>query len=86
MNIINTRADLDSITGTPEHEAFIRKLAGSMTYRQDTQTYPENYGQPDYTGEQLEPVWQDVEDLSTIERFGYTRQEIEALIAGFDAA
>ena len=75
--IINTRADLDAIAGTPEHDEFMEALKGSMTRKQDTQVYPEGYGQPGYEGETLEPIWSDVEDLSTIERFGFTKADFE---------
>lgn len=73
--IINTRADLDAIIGTPEHEQFMQILKGSMTRKQDVQVYPEGYNQPDYQGEKLEPIWTDVEDLSMIERFGFTKKD-----------
>ena len=73
--IINTRADLDAIIGTPEHAEFMQFLKGSMTRKQDVQVYPEGYNQPDYDGEKLEPVWEDVEDLSTIERFGFSKAD-----------
>ncbi len=73
--VINTRADLDAISGTPEYDEFIEALKGSMTRRQDMQVYPDGYGQPGYEGEALEPIWTDVEDLSTIERFGFTKAD-----------
>jgi len=73
---INTRADLDNIQGTPEYNEFINLLKGSITRKQDIQTYPDNYNDPDYDGETLEPIWTDVEDLSTIERFGFTKEEL----------
>lgn len=75
--IINTRADLDAIAGTPEYDEFMEALKGTMTRKQDTQVYPEGYGQPGYEGETLEPIWSDVEDLSTIERFGFTKDDFE---------
>ena len=31
------------------------------------------------SGEVLEPIWLDVEDLATIERFGFTKDELLAL-------
>ncbi len=74
---INSRADLDNIQGTPEHTEFMKMLKGTMTIRQDTQTYPSNYNRPDYDGEKLEPIWDDVEDLSTIERFGFTKGDFK---------
>lgn len=73
--IINTREDLDALIGTPEHADFMALLAGSMTRKQDIQEYPEGYNQPDYEGEKLEPIWDDVEDLSIITRFGFTKAD-----------
>lgn len=73
--IINTREDLDAIVGTPEHEQFMQLLKGSMTRKQNIQVYPEGYNEPDYQGEKLEPIWTDVEDLSMIERFGFTKAD-----------
>lgn len=71
--VINTREDLDAIQGTPKHAEFMEALKGSMTRRQDTQVYPDGYSQPGYEGEILEPIWTDVEDLSTIERFKFSK-------------
>ena len=76
LPVINTRADLDTIAGTPEHTEFLNYLRGTMTRKVNTQTYPEGYGTPEYTGETLPPVWEDVEDLSTIERFGFTKADL----------
>ena len=76
---INTRADLDSIAGTPEHAAFVAALKGSMTQRHNAAVYPDEYHRPGYAGPVVEPVWVDAEDLSTIEGFGFTREEIEAM-------
>lgn len=77
--VINTREDLDAIQGTPEYDEFMAALEGSMTRKQDVQVYPEGYNQPDYEGEKLEPIWQDVEDLSTIERFGFSKTDFQNL-------
>ena len=73
--IINSREDLDLIQGTPEHAQFMDFLRGSMLRRQNNAVYPEGYGQPGYEGPEVEPVWADVEDLSTIERFGFTKAD-----------
>jgi len=75
MNIINTREDLDSLNDVDKAQ-FIALLKGSMTRKQDSQVYPDDYNQPEYAGEALEPIWLDVEDLSTIERFGFTKEEL----------
>lgn len=76
LPVLNTRADLDAIAGTPEHAEFMDYLRGSLTRLVDTQTYPEGYGQPDYEGEPMPPVWTEVEDLAAIERFGFTKAEV----------
>ena len=73
--IINTRVDLDAIAGTPEHAEFMKSLKGSMTRKQDVQVYPEGYNMPGYEGPKLEPIWEEVEDLSTIERFGFSKED-----------
>lgn len=73
--IINTRADLDAIAGTPEHAEFMQFLKGSMTRKQDIAVRPDGYGQPGYEGDAISPVWQDVEDLSTIQSFGFTKAD-----------
>jgi hypothetical protein len=76
--IINSRSDLDTLKGTPEYNEFMRMLKGSMTCRKNVQVYPEGYGQPDYEGETLEPIWEDVEDLSTITRFGFKKADLNS--------
>ena len=75
--VINTRADLDAIAGTPKHAEFMQMLRGSMTRKQNAQTYPDGYWIPGYEGPTLEPIWADVEDLSTIERFGFSKSDLE---------
>ena len=75
LPIINTRDDLDAAIGTPRHDEFMAYLKGSMSRKQDTQAYPADYNQPEYAGPKLQPIWQDVEDLSTIERFGFTKAD-----------
>lgn len=70
--VINTREDLDAIAGTPEHTEFMKALKGSMTRKQDVAVRPDDYGRPEYEGPEIPPVWEDVEDLTTIERFGFS--------------
>ena len=72
---INTRSDLDAIAGTAEHAEFMARLKGSMTRKQNVAVYPENYNDPDYSGPTIEPVWEDVEDLSTITAFGFSKED-----------
>lgn len=75
QTIINTREDLDAAQGTPAYDTFMAYLKGSMSRKQNTAVYPEGYGQPGYTGATIDPVWVDIEDLSTIERFGFTKAD-----------
>jgi hypothetical protein len=75
--VINTREDLDAIAGTPEHAEFMEFLKGSMTRKQDVAVRPEGYGQHDYEGEVIEPAWEDVEDLSTITHFGFSKNDFK---------
>ena len=83
--IINTRADLDALAGTPAYLDALRALAGSMITTQDVAVYPAGYGQPDYDGPVVEPDWADVETLGTIERLGFTRSSFEAEYAAATA-
>lgn len=73
--VINTRDDLEAINGTPEYDKFMAALKGSMTHKRNVQVYPEVYGTPEYEGPELEPIWEEVEDLSTITRFGFTKAD-----------
>jgi hypothetical protein len=52
-------------------------LRGSMVRKQNTQTYPAGYGQPGYEGPQLEPIWEDIEDLSAITAFGFVKSDFQ---------
>lgn len=75
--VINTREDLDAISGTSEHTEFMKALKGSMTRKQDVAVRPEGYGQPGYEGETIPPVWEDVEDLTIIEHFGFSKNDFK---------
>lgn len=75
--VINTREDLEILKGTKEYDDFMQILKGSMLRKQDIQVYPEGYNQPDYQGEKLLPVWEEVEDLSIITRFGFTKADFK---------
>lgn len=77
--IINTSADLDAIAGTPQHAEFMRFLKGSMKRKQNTQVYPEGYGQPGYEGPVLDPIWEEIEDLGTITAFGFVPADFEGV-------
>jgi len=75
--VINTREDLDALAGTPAYGTFIEYLKGSMTRKQNIAVYPDGYGMPGYEGKAIEPIWSDIEDLSTIHRFGFDKSDFE---------
>lgn len=85
--IINTRADLDALRGSPDYLEALRAVAGSLATAIDAAVYPEGYNDPGYAGPTVEPDWQNVETLSTIQRLGFaTRAEFEAEYAAAVAA
>lgn len=73
--IINNREDLDALIGTPAYDQFVAYLKGSMTRRQDAAIYPDGYGEPGYEGSKIDPIWTDVDDLSTIKRYGFKKSD-----------
>ena len=82
MAIINTRADLNALKGTSDYLNVLKTLSGTMTTRMDVAERPDNYGADDYVGEEIAPIWRDVETLGTIQRFGFSsRAEFEAELA-----
>ncbi len=60
MAIVNTRVDLDAISGTPEYDGFMSMLRGSLWRLEKDDTAR---------------AWIAVEDNSTIERFGFSRSD-----------
>lgn len=52
-----------------------------MTLRVDAAKYPEGYGEAGYEGPDINPIWEDTEDLSTVTRFGFTKAEVEDELA-----
>lgn len=78
-NIINTRQDLDAVKGTPEAVQFMKALKGSIYRTIDVQKYPDNYHSPEYVGDKLEPVWDVIKDLSTIERFNFVESDFDSV-------
>lgn len=73
---INSRADLDALKGTKAYDDFIAYLKGSMVRKENQAVYPEGYGTADYEGPEIEPKWVEVEDMTTITRFGFTKEEL----------
>ena len=84
--IINTRADLDALKGTPDYLPALRAIAGTMDTTVNTAEYPEGYGNPGYIGPSIEPTWTTTETLETIHRLGFaSRAEFEAEYAAAEA-
>lgn len=77
LPVINTREDLDSLkeSNPAQYLEFMAYLKGSMTRQQNTAVYPEGYGQPGYEGPAVDPVWETVEDLTTIKRYGFKKSD-----------
>lgn len=46
-----------------------------MSRQQNVAEYPEGYGQHGYEGPAIDPVWETVEDLSTIQRYCFTKAD-----------
>lgn len=78
---INTRADLDALQGTPAYATAMAALNGSMTMKRDVAAYPDGYGGPGYAGPTVSPVWQDQENLESIAKFDFTKEEFLAAYA-----
>ena len=76
---INSREDLDALKGTQAYAEFISYLKGSMLRKENLAEYPEDYDREGYDGPEIEPVWAEVEDLSTVSRFGFSKEELLAV-------
>lgn len=78
MKIINTRADLEALKGTPAYLPALQTIAGTLETTMNTVVYPEGYGQEGYDGPEIDPVWETVETLDTIQHLGFhTRAEFD---------
>lgn len=60
--MINTREDLDNIKGTIEYNNFIKLLEGSI-FRLEK--------------DNINKTWKVIEDLSTIEKFGFSKEDFK---------
>ncbi|MBI1175683.1 MAG: hypothetical protein GC139_10535 [Sideroxydans sp.] len=81
--VIATRQDFDlARVDNPElYAEFVAALKGSLISTADTQVYPAGYDSTLKDGDAgyVAPIISQVEDLSTIERFGFTKAEVLAL-------
>ena len=64
--VINTREDLDALEGTPEHDAFMKMLKGTL-YRLEKDDEAK--------------VWKSVKDESVVKRFGFTAKNFPDAVA-----
>ena len=66
LPIINTRADLDGLIGTVEHNLFMQHLRGSLfrVFKND-----------------VAHVWEAVEDDTTVNHFGFVRADFSNIVA-----
>lgn len=76
--IIQTRSDLDRVIDTPVGKKFIQLLKGSMVKKICVTTFPEDYNYDLKEGDEgfIALEFEEIEDLSTIEQFGFTKAEI----------
>lgn len=76
--VINTKEDLVNLVSTNPAEAMkqIEYLRGSMTKTVDVQVYPE-----DPEEEKPEPIFEQQEDLTTLNYIGLTVQDLDDLEA-----
>jgi len=83
MNIINTPADLQSASNTPEGQAFLQALLNDFTTFDDAE-YPEDYDrnlEPDDEG-YIEPIIRKVWNAGAAASWGFaSREQIQAALS-----
>jgi len=77
--IINTREDLDSIKTRQNMINLCLISKGQCQTMWINNVYPENYNTTEYSGEKLEPIREEVEDLTTITRFGFKKSDFQGM-------
>jgi hypothetical protein len=81
--LINTSADLQTSTGTAEHQAFLQALLDDFTTFDDAE-YPEGYDRTLQAGDEgyIEPVIRKEWNAGAAAGWGFTsREQIEALLS-----
>lgn len=76
--MINNRADLEALRGTPAFAGALKALAGAVVIREDKQLYPHRYGTEDYIGPTIEPAWRHRVDESPLARLDMTPTDLNA--------
>ena len=73
LPIVNTREDLDKLKETDRASflEFANYLSGTRKRMVDVAVRPDDYGTPGYDGDRIEPIWEEVESLYTIQMFGF---------------
>lgn len=81
MKLVNTRADLEALRGTPAFADALRAIAGAASIVVDAAEYPQGYGLPGHDGPPVEPVWEERADDAVLSRLEMTRDELAAQLA-----
>ena len=64
----------------------LEQLLSTATQRVDVQKYPEGYGEAEYQGEAVEPIFEEQPDPNgKIFRIGWTVEEVEKLLSEQEA-
>jgi len=76
--IIATRADLDSLKGTPAYDQFLEFLRGTLTNRVNGQVYPDGYDSRLQPGDDgyLAPIFVGQSSPETAAKYGFTPEEL----------
>jgi hypothetical protein len=75
---INTRTDLEALAGTEAYAEALRRLRGSMVAKVNVAVYPDGYFEDGYDGPEVEPVWEEVENLEALNLLGLDKAEFLA--------
>ena len=74
---VKTRADYEALS-EEEKQKFRNFLKGTIVKQRDIQNYPSDYDWDLKEGDTgyLEPLLEEYEDLSVVERFGFSKLEL----------
>ncbi|DAB41113.1 MAG TPA: hypothetical protein CFH81_02105 [Sulfurovum sp. UBA12169] len=74
---VRTREDYEALIYT-DKQIFRELLAGTIAKQRDIAVYPNEYSWELQEGDEghIAPILEDYEDLTVIERFGFTKEEV----------
>ena len=77
--IIATRADLETLRGTPAYDEFIAFLRGTLTTRSNIQVYPDGYDTRLQEGDlgYLPPIYEDRPSPDLAAGYGFTPTQLD---------